>query len=348
LTQVFLGTNDVSELITRVPLINLSSGQIGGLITNDLPALLGDNITGFWDTRNPRSPFFGVEDLSVFSIKVIVDDNTIFDGFIQGISADNRAKTAEITVKSILQTALESTLIAVTDDQINDIYQQTPADAVAEIAADYLLPIDSASFGASNTVYNADNVYISLELIRPEMTMLDAFQQIANIGVARIYAVNGVLFFDAFQNKTGASPLETFSDDPATTGGALLEPPRSDSLEKETQTGYSIEWAGTPAATFGDSEEQGVSIAAGMDAGIKITSLNAAIWVGERWLKYLAAGQQTITFRIPIEYGRVLPLGSIVRVDYSFWDPVDVEVIAIDNSQLVSSEVRGTTLWRNS
>ncbi len=97
----------------------------------------------------------------------------------------------------------------------------------------YKIKIDSGSFGASSGIYNTDNALVSASFVKPEFSVLDAIQQIAEIGVARIYNVNDVLFYDIYRQPT-SDPFVIFSDEHNNADGiTLISHPATESIEKE-------------------------------------------------------------------------------------------------------------------
>ena len=339
MTQVFLDTIDISDFVTTVPALTLNIGEIGQLITNDLPTLEGLNISGFWDPRNPVSPFFGVPDLSVFPIVVKQDDVIVFTGAIQRITADNQARTASVSIRSVLQTALEHGVIYVSDSAT-----ETPASAASAIASLYKIPVDSASFGVSEGIYQLNKVYVNVLLNRPEMTALDVFQALADIGVASIYSFAGVLYFDVFQVKTSAS-IFTFTDDPSGLDGATLwTNPTIEPVEREKINGYSIQTM-QGLASYGDTSQQAKTLDGGPESSVRIMSLQAGNWIGLRWIEYLNQSQERISFGGPAQIGRALPLGAPVAINYTRanWPTTVVDLVSVDNTDRLMSQLIGLT-----
>lgn len=337
LTTIRLGTIDISRYVVGLPSLAEQTAEYGQLIVEDLPTMTGENGTGFWDARNPASPFFGskLSDLPISAARAGVQ---VWGGRIQGIRADARARTAEITLRSSIQRKLDSGAIYFSGTDTNP--SDTPAHIAQRICALYGIPFDSGTFGRSHGIYARDNALISAHLILPELTVRDALQQIANIGCARVYWDGEALRFEAWEQRT-APPIIMFSDDPANPA-RLFVPPMVEPLEKQEAGGYSIQWLGG-VAPFGAEQ---LSISAGADAPFRIRSLQGAVWFGELWLEYLQTQQKRITFGVSAAYGRALRLGYPVGIEYSGggWGSLEtVDVVSIDNSSELVSTITGLT-----
>lgn len=333
--QVFLFDNDISDYVITLPNITLQAPNYGQLLISDYPVIVGNNIDGFWDKKNSASPFKGSNDLQGYRVQIKQNGVTVFTGSIQQIQANNDSKTAQITLRSDVQKALEKGIIFASS------VQKSPSETVVDICNLYNIPVDSSSFGYSSSIYAVDNVLISALWIDPGVTVLEAIQQIAEIGCARVFLFNDVLYFQVYEEKTSAAIYE-FSE--SLTQGNLWSNPQVTSIQKEKATGYSITWTGEPVATFGDDSGQFKSITAGYDSPIRIESLQAAVWIGEKWLSYLNRDQEQITFQTDIEIGSVIPLLSPVSVEYEGWSDIEtVDIIGIDNGSNLFSVITGET-----
>jgi hypothetical protein len=308
--QVFLINNEITFRIISVEDTPANAGDYGQLIINDLPSMTADNRDGFWDTNNPASPFFNGR-LDKFNVEIFNNGQRTFQGTIQSIEADNANRTAKIVLRSDLQKALEQGIVYASADEA------TPADMVKEICSLYKIPIDSASFARSNAVYSIDKIVTSA-FFQGETTVLDAIQQIAEIGIASVYSVDGRLHFETYQQRS-SPPVATFSDLPEDQI-TIWKHPQINPVEKSTIEGYSVEWVGGQGApkkaVRGTEDQQGKSISGGYGNPVRIMSFQSAVWIGEQWFEYLNYSQRRINFDIPVELGRSMSLFWPVEVKY--------------------------------
>lgn len=336
--RVYLFDSDISQYVADIPSITPSTGDYGQVTRNDLDSLTGQNTQGFWDTANPASPFYGAADDAGFMIQIEQAGTITWTGAIQSIVSDAKSRTAAVGLRSVLQDALEDGAIYASAAQV------TPATAARELLELYRIPIDATSFANANAIYTTDGVYVHVKQLDPDSSLLDLLQRIAEIGVARIYSVNGVVFFDVFETP-GTESLVTFTDS-SLSGVTLWSPPRVESAQKDRVTGYNVQWAGNPAATFGLESQQPRTIQGTLNDTVQITTLQAAVWIGERWYRYLRTPQQRVSFVAPIGYARSLALGYAISVEYTSggWAaPLIMDITQIDFGNSLYATITGLT-----
>ena len=336
--QVLLNNEDISEFVSSIPALVQQTGEIGQVIINDIPSFVGQNRSGFWDAQTASSPFFGT-DASAFEIRIKQDGIETYCGNIKNIKSNGAARTAEVTLRSAIQEMLERGCIYVSPDG-----GETPADAVRNIATLYKIPINTASFGISAGIYSLDNALVQVVAIDPDASVLEIIQQIADIGVAKVYAMNGFLFYDVFRERTSV-PLVQLSDNPTNADGTtLFSHPVTEISEREKVFGYNLQTMQGPV-TFGTADQQGRSISAGADSPVRIPTLQAGVVFGELSLDYLNKVQRRITFQVPKRIGRELPIDAAVSVEYTSrdWAITTLDIIALDNSNKVFSVITGLT-----
>ncbi len=318
---VYLGTNDISRWVIDLPNVQLRAGEYGQVATNPIPFLPGADQTGFWNSRCAASPFYGMTRPADFPIRIEIAGLTVFTGSIQGITSDGYK--ADVSLRTILQRTLEGGLIYESPAVPLD-----PASTFAAICVQYGIPFDSVSVATSAAIYTAAGLAVQVSQPSPAVKILDAFQALAEVGVARIYEVLGTVYFEAWQPRTAVA-LSTFTD---TVGvDTLWDRPTVQTVEKDACEGYVVEWIGSPTHVRGLSNAIRRTISAGPGATVMITSDNGAVWVGEQWFRYLNTPQDMITFRVPAAIGRSLVIGAAVEIDYSRWAaPVTVDVQALD------------------
>ncbi len=334
---ILLDGNDISQYVNSIPPIVKNAGTYGQLIINDIQEFKGINTKRFWDLAAEESPFYNAKSLDVFAIEIIVDGVTTFAGKILNIDSDSTTKVATISLRSDLQTALEKGIV----------YVSTPADTPSNIVKDicnlYGIATDDRSFSRSNTEYLANSVQVSA-FFRGETKLLGAFEQIAELGIARIYNVNQKIYFDVYREKTN-DPVITFSSESAgevnlyTMVGNKL-------LEKDQIQGYSIEWiggAGGSLVTLGDETQRGITITAGYDNPVRIMTLQTAVWIGRKWFAYLNKVQKKISIRVPENVGKSLSIDDTVLVRYRDYSDTIIDIMSIDNSSLLFSFLVGLT-----
>jgi hypothetical protein len=333
---ITLNGNNITSYILTIPNIENQASDYGQIATLAMPNLVGDNRTYFYDINNPASPFYGAIDLSKYSVEIIDNGLVIFQGTIDSLQSDNTTKQANITLKSDIQRILEEGLIYASDATSSD-----PATMVREICTLYKIPVNSETFNRSASIYNADNVSTTA-FFQGEGTILDGIQQIAEIGCARVYTDNNALSFDVFSTRE-SDPIATFSDDRIDTSyKPLYSHINPQNIPKEPINGYKVEWVGGFPATFGNSEKQGKTISGTYSNTVRIMTLQAAVWIGEKWLEYFSTPQNLINFRISTKIGRSLRLNYPVQLRYRGINTI-VDISSIDNSNIVYSEMWGQT-----
>lgn len=336
--KVFLFTTDISKYVQDVENIVQASGEYGQLTINDIPGLTGNSINGFWDVNNPSSPFYGVSDLSPYTITIQLDGVNVFIGGILTLDTDNRSCTTAVGLRSSLQVALERGLVYSSEQM------ETPSQAIANICLEYGLPFDSASFAVANNIYITDEIYIEVRAVDPFVKMIDIFQNILDIGVAKMYSLNGVLYYNVYDDQsTPVASIKTFSD--RVTGKCeIYDYPVSEWVQKDSVNGYSIETMGG-IADFGAPEQQSRTISAAGDAPVRILALQSGIWIGDRWMRYLNRPQRRITFGVPAGFAKVIPIQAAVTLDYSRkgWQPTILDLVSIENTNRVMGMMTGLT-----
>ena len=336
--KVFLFTTDISKYVIDVDQVVVSTGEFGQLTANDITTMTGNSIKGFWDMNNPASPFYGAVTFEGYTVTIQIDDVVVFIGDILNLDADNATSIAAITLRSALQVFLETAMIYESEAL------ESPSTAIRNIATEFGIAFDFGSFVAADSVYALNNVEIEVVMIEPFTKAIDLIQTILDIGVAKLYALNGVLFYEVYQPATQPSLFE-FSDDHLGVI-TIFSHPISGNVQKDKVNGYAIEIVDTPGrVTFGFENQQSKQISAGADALVRIISVQTGVWVGETWLAYLNQPQQRIEFGVPTNYGKSLPLGSAVTIDYTQqgWNPIIIDLIQIDNTTRVISTIVGLT-----
>lgn len=303
----------ISDLISDTPGIIIQTGEYGQTVFAEIPSITGNNSDGVWDSMNMGSPLFGVDNYDNYEIDVLIDGQSVLNGSIKNVSANNKTRLAEIQVLTKLQKALQIGCIYTSGEE-----PETPAMAALNILDLYNIPYDVSSFANSNASYVADDVYIMVNLLTPEMTVLSVFQELCEKGLARIYDVNGVVYFDAFQVDYAPESMYTFSDRLTNLDGiTIYDEPNPQLLEKEQILGYTVI---TAAGTVSDGpvdNNKGKTIDGGPDRPITIKDTAAGTSIGLRWVNYSQYRQNKIILGVPSRIANFLPLGTAVTIDYT-------------------------------
>jgi hypothetical protein len=339
--QVLLLENDIGDFVSQVPGVELNAGEFGQVVTAPIPSITGNNVTGFWDTQNQASPFFGAMSLDGYQIQIINDGQITFTGSILNINADYESLTANVNLRSDFQTALESGCI-----YVSPLEGETPSQAAANILTLYDIPVDAGSFAAATSIYSDDNVLIRIQSLLPDQTILGVLQLIADVGVARISLSAGVVRYDVYNPDLDTESLYTFSNDVRNPDGCtILEPsPNTEDLQKDLTQGYTVEWAGTPTADFGADTARKKTVSGPSDGVLQIMNFQAAVWIGERWLAYLQRPQRRVTVTVPVEIAKQLDVGYPVSIQYGRWGaPLLIDIVLINASEKVAATIGGVT-----
>lgn len=336
--SVYLNGNDISTQVIEVQTTSLSVGDFGSLISNDITGFLGQNYNQFYDNTSPASPFFGYTDLSIFEVEIYQGGVLVFKGNINQIVVDNQSKTANITMESVLGQALTKYITYISEDI------DTPANVIKDLCILFGLEYDSTSFGYANSIYEVNLVFISVYITKAEITLLDLFQQICNYGVGRLYAINNVLYYDVFAPKITSS-LYTFSDKLTNEDGiTLYSAPIIEPLQKESLEGYNISNVSEfgPAAS-GTEKQQNFSLDGSTASNIRIMSLPAAVWIGEKWKSYFNTPQSKVRFTTPVSIGNVMELGFPIEIEYKYNQFGVMDIIEINKNNTLYTEIVGLT-----
>jgi hypothetical protein len=337
--NIYLNDVNINEYTIEIPSITESAGDYGQLTVTEFPQVRGLNSTQFWDVTFQASPFYNASNYNTFKIRVENDGIDVFEGVIQNIDSDNESKIANVTLKSKIQKALEQKIIFASDGFV------TPATVVREICSLYEIEINENTFRQSESIYNIDNVFISV-FFKGEITVLEALQRIAQVGVARIYVNEQKINFEVYKIKN-AAPIFTASDlitneDEVT----LYSHIKTERVEKEPIEGYRIEYAnggaGPNAAVFGTEAQQSFTLDGSYASEIRIYSLQAAIWIGDTWIDYMKRTQQRVSFKVGAEFGKTLKLNYAIQIVYRGQSFI-VDIISINNNNILFSEIIGMT-----
>lgn len=338
---ITLQGQDISNLISDTPDVIYDCGEYGQVVFADTPSIIGNNSLGIWDNQNPGSFLFGAQSYDGFTMNVNVDGVDTINGTIKAVRANNTTKLAEIDVLTPLQNLLQKGCIYTSDDE-----PETPAVAAFNILDLYKIPCDSNSFSLSNAEYIRDDVYIMVNSLFPDMTCLDVLQLICEISLARMYSINGIVFFDAFMIDLEPVSIYTFSDRITNSDGiTIYSEPLVELVEKEPLTGYTVMTATGPVQDGPEDNNKGKSISGKADDPITIKDEAAGTSIGLRWVNYSQHGQTRITVGVPNRIASVLQLGQTVTIDYSQgkWSPVDIIITGIDKSNPVMTMLKGVT-----
>jgi hypothetical protein len=322
-----------------VPTVVESAGDYGQLFSVEFPALTGLNRDGFWDKQNPASPIFGARELSKFAIRVERNGVDVFDGVITRIIADNNARTASIEIKSNIQRNLERGCI------FSSKYQSTPSEMVSWICSLYDIEVNNSSFARSNSIYNSNFAYTSA-FFRGRISVLEAIQEIARFGCARVYISKQKLNFDVFRQRSSSSVFTVSDQSDNPDGITLWSDPVVENIEKEPIEGYRIEYIdgeGPLAATLGGTEQQTFTLNGGKGNAVRINTIQGAIWYGELWFSYFNTPQNIVSFRIPGRVGKSLEINMAITLEFKNRTPLIIDIISIDNNEERFSIVRGLT-----
>lgn len=331
---VTLANQDITRYVTNIPSFVDSVGLYGQITVNQINSITGINANGFWDAENPASPFYHA-DPKGYQIEITKNGIPIFSGKILSISIAGR--TATVNLQSALTKAFESGCIYLSEEI------QTPAEAVRDICLLYEIPIETASFTASNAEYSDNNVWIEVFSPRPDQTVFQVLQAIAEIGVAALSVVKGKLRFDLYRRRDSPG-IVTISDSKHQRDSKLLSIPAVTTIEKDRTVGYSIQTV-QGIASLGSEIDQGKTISAGVESIVQIKTLSAGIWIGEKWIEYLNRPQNRVTFTTAAGIGRDLPLLSPIDIEYTGggWNQFTADAVSIDVSSLVNAVVTAET-----
>lgn len=307
--QIYLDGVDISRHCIDIDELAYNVGEYGQLFTIDTYNITLDNIRGLFDSDSANSPFYNNE-LTNHKMAVYMNGSLITEGFISQCKPDSEKKTSVITLIPSNINKLDQSCIYASSEEA------TPSAIVSEICDLYKIPYDQLSFFGSSSVYELDNVYLSV-FFENECSIREAIQQIAEFACARVYMYRNKLYFDVYrETSTSITPAYIFSDDSTIGIVNLWSTPRSENVNKQSLTGYKIEYIdGT--AEYNTDGETNKSLNGDYGNPVRIMSLQSAVWIGEKWLEYLAKPQRRVKIRCASNIGNSLNLGYIVQITYN-------------------------------
>lgn len=333
--QVIMAGVDVSQYVLSVTDVVPEAGDYGQVLSTTIPQLTG--LAELFDPGNPESPFYGMLDVRDMPIQILNRGVQTFSGSVLSLTTDGAGRSVAVALRTEIQRTLEGGLIYISPED------QTPAAAFRAICDVYGIAYNVDSINRAEAVYGPNNVYVRVRNPLPDMTILDGFQRLCEIGVARIYGLDGELYMDAWSdNSADTGSLLTVSDALAA-DYPLLSRPSSERLNKQKMDGYVVEWIGdVEGSNTRLSGSNMRTISGSQDQPVRIQTRKAAVWIGEQWLAYLNRAQDRITFKIPVDVARSIPLNAPLTLSYSQWgaDRI-VDITRIQASGLVSGELTG-------
>lgn len=345
MTRVYLAGDDITERVGPVPFVVESAAPPGQLVVNDISELVGLNYGGFWSQLDAASPFRMVPGIEGIPVRIDRDGGTIYDGGIYQIDVPSPGTTAVVRLRSAVQAAIEGHPLFASrrDDEDAVLRRDTPASVARELAATLGLTINEDSFSRAHGIYDSNALYVSC-FSTGQATGADLLQQLATVGIASLYVVNGVLYWMVYEIPT-SEPVVTFTDRPITDVSTwpIIGPYVGISaVQTDRNLGWVVEWVGGTASNGESDSARRVS--AGPDALVRVESLNGATWIGETWQAVALARQLRLELMIPPVVGRDLHPGYPVLVDFAAWgEPVIMDVLSVDRTNLAGTLIAGFT-----
>jgi len=339
---VYLNDVDISQYVQGNSFaLTSAKGEVGQVLINPIPSLVGIDTDGFWNVRNPASVFYNVNDFSVYQIDIYEDDLLIFTGFVQNIN-----RQSDIKVQVDLQTELQQIL------QKNIIYSsgsayKNPAEIFIEVCIQYKITYDPVSTFEASNLYNTNSVVCSAYALKSDISILSFLEALAQVGVASIYAIGNTLYFSIY--NTTKSSVYTLTDSVLDDRLYLLDSPSIATIQKEIPTSYSITYRDDTISEeqdqtyeYGD-QANSFSIQAGGSDLVIIQSTQSAVWIGEQWLAYLGSTNVETVIPIGTRLARDLKVGYPITIRLEGAIDLDVVITEITIQNSVSSIIKGVS-----
>lgn len=311
-TQIYLNDQNISDFIIGNSFsISQNKSEPGQVLINSIPGIQGIDTSGFWNPLNPVSIFYGVNDFTLYTIKIISDSSVVFEGFIQNITRNSGdSGIVDIELQSEIQRLLETNIIYTSGGDMN------PSKIFAEVCDLYKIKYDPVSQGRSNYKYELDEIKCSVSILKPEISILEFFDQLSQVGIASIFSIGNVLYFNVYENNSISEILYELNDTSFSDAYFILTEPTISNVKKDIPSGYSIKYKTSTPPNFENTLEYGdqknsFSIDGGSASTIKISNLQSATWTGENWMRYLNRTDSQISFDISSN------LASELHVDYT-------------------------------
>lgn len=339
---VTLNDTDISRYIQGNSFVLTSAkAEVGQVLINPIPSLVGIDTEGFWNPNNPASVFFGVNDYSVYTIKIIDDGLEIFNGSIQNITR-NPNGTANVSLQTELQKILEKNIIYSSGENT-----MNPAGMFIEVCDLFKIKYDPVSTLRSSSVYELDEIRVSSNVLTPDTSILSFLETLAQTGVASIYAIGDYLYFAVYESGAITNPVVTLENTSDSDEYWILTKPAISSVQKDIPTGYSITYNGVLSVLdllteFGD-QSNSFSLSGGLNDLITIRTLQSAIWAGEQTLEYSNRADTSVSLEIGTQLARDLLIGYPMRLvmnDNTI--PLNFIISGLITLNSVQTQLRGT------
>ena len=334
---VLISGYDMTKFIVNIPSITQEKSDYGQLAISESITLTGDNSTGIWYVDNMYSFFFS-KDVSTMDIKIYNRDILEYDGTINTINTNRQ--TAEITCKTDLYKAMNTRAYYISE---ND----TPAQICKDILEYYGYTCDSASFQKSIDVHAYYGVYCIVQYaygLESSITLLDLLQSLADIGIARLYIVNGVFYYEAY-DYADVPDVSIYIEDKHIATDVETSNYENNRIDKYSITYYNGANDETVTGGTGSETSSTKNLDYGINNPIRITSLASAVYIGERYLELSRKNKNSVSIGIFKEIASPLSLKSTIAITNQNmgWIDRQIEILSIDNSNTLYTAITGVT-----
>lgn len=299
---VYLHGYNISEYIAEAPTNPSQKGDYGAIIFIQEINLTGINTNGFWDQSYQYSPFYK-KDLTKMPISVYSGTIEEFSGYLSSISSTRTTASIKCTTEAF--NALNAFAFYISDDT------ETPSDIVIGLCNLYNIEYDATSLARSKSIHEYYGLFCKSNLYfgKSQSSVLDALQQLSEIGVARAYFYKGKFYYEAYDpastvlGSKGISVTLTESD--------IYEDINISNIVSNDLAGYVI-YTALGSITYGSGDiNQMKSLSYGYDAPISI--ITGGAYVGDSYLTISQGRRRILTFLLRADYTPIVTINSFVN-----------------------------------
>ena len=327
--KVFMLGYDITQFIIEISSIPISKADIGQLSISENIKIKADNKSNFWNIKSKYSPLYS-KHLENIKIEIYDDEKLIVNANILDISINN--DYADVTLKNEINTIMDTICI-----YISEIV--SPAEITEKLLIHYGFKCDNASFSMSKKIheYNGVKVCITLNGVNTDMSVLNVIQQLANIGVARIYFCNNKFYYEAY-NNISENMSEIYIEKKN-----IIKTIEIKSINNKEYDKYQIV---TVSGTYTGGNTNSINPIKTLDYSISnpIKIYSGAHYIGESYLNISKNNKYNISFAVSKNIGNIISLNTKIRIINNKSDSLNsIEIMNIDNSNKLYTQISGVS-----
>jgi len=339
-TKLYLQGHDISEFIQKYPALRFGFGDYGEFPQLGNLTLQGDNTNGFWNPDNPASIFYSRDFYNwELKIKDSVADTVLYSGLINSVDIQNNGRQANINLISRLNKFLDKPIPFYNSNEL-----LTPAEILEEMCVLWDVPYNETSIDRSHNIQSAAGLFINADInYEHNLTLINAFKLLCDIGVARMFIFKDELYYHAYDRDLSSSTADIITVDEK----YLLKIESLKQNYKSPLNGYKIITT-TSTFTGGDEDSNDSLKSVDLSSGkpFSMSALNGAYHIGESYLELSKKNFKQATVLLDREFAMLLTPSSFIYLENEtlFPEGQSFEVLSIDLSSNLFSRLELRTI----